>query len=223
MAQATNFKSPLLPKKGAGKNIDVMYLLRVSGQYKAGPQGGNPNGIKTYDITVPCSHELIQKHGALSAFKNYLAPEAMPLKYPDYQEKGLVTFKIVKSKCDNPELIKNNIHLLDFSGLVLYIEENEYQITTELYEDAETLRQAIEEYEQDPIGYVKTTEPTRAKRHGGKLRDKKKGAMLIQANFDPNYNLGDDDDEDVEGMEVKKPDAVPEVKKPDAKGKSVTD
>lgn len=200
MARAETIKKPL---KGA---LDITYLIRFNGTYKAGANGADPSAIKPYDITVKMDHAMLKEHGALSAFKNFIAPEVMPIKYPDYQERGLVTFKVVKYKCSHPEVAQDNIHLLDREALVAFIEENEYPITSDLYEDAEGLRQAIMDYEVDPDGYTKVTEPNRARKHGGKLRLRQIGRQL-NSNFDPNFNLGDDEDEDeenVEGMEVKK-------------------
>lgn len=197
MARAETIKKPL------GKSLGVEFTVRFTGTYKAGADhSGAPSAIKPYDITVKMDHSMLKEHGALSAFKNYIAPEVMPLKYPDYQEKGLVTYKVLKSRCDNPELLKEFIALLDYPTLVEFVRENEYPITAELYEDAPQLIQAIMDFEADPDGYTKVTEPTRKHKHGGKLRDRTK-ARNLNSNFDPNYNLGVDDD-DVEGFEVTK-------------------
>lgn len=160
------------------KTIDALYTVTLSGLYigsVTGAAGGEAQCLKPYSITVSMDHDMVSQHGPLSSFKRFIAEQTMKRKYPDY--KALSTFQVDACTCDKPELIKNNINLLTYPALVLYVKENDLNINTDLYDDATNLRRAIKDYEEDKDGYA-ITEATLQKRYGEAITTKHKAARL---------------------------------------------
>lgn len=159
---------------------DALYTITIAGLYKAQVPGA-PNGqgiSKPYEVDVIIDHATLTEHGPLSPFKRGLCGERiMPDKYPDFIH--LETFHVVKSECDQPELVKRNIHLLNFDALKLYIKETDLPVNPLYYKTAEDLRTAITECQKDPVGY-QSTERFIAKKYGSLYATKAKLEQLNQ-------------------------------------------
>lgn len=165
-----------VPRKSRKNQIDeAVYDITFSGTYfAASSTGGGGGGTteKSYTIEVKIKHGDIANNNesAKSIFKNVIAPEVMPIAYPDYI--ALYTYHIVKSKCDNPDLLANNLPLLTKEGLIELIDDLELPINPHLYDTAEDLRVAIDMAQKDPEGYARREAQLNATK-GGKAELKK--------------------------------------------------
>lgn len=163
------------PRKSRKNQVDeAVYEVTFSGSYFAAPSTSSQGAQqeKSYTMTVKIKHGDIANNNqsAKSIFKNTLAPELMPIRYPDFV--SLYTYHIVNSKCDNPELLAANLPLLTKEGLVELIDDLELPINTHLYETAEELRIAIDMAQNDPRAHAAAESLLNVKR-GGKAELKK--------------------------------------------------
>jgi hypothetical protein len=173
---------------------DVIYFVTFQGvYYNSRPSGENAN---SYEIEVPISHEQLTRtytiqipcepknkndkpykekqiiaDSPLSLFRRDYAPLMMPLKYPDFEY--LATFEIKSVRSTHPEMLRENIALMNFQSLCNYIEEAGLEIEPILYDDAGSLRYAIQEYKKDREGFLSIQEQTR----------KRKGKKVVQTNI----------------------------------------
>lgn len=172
---------------------DVIYFVTYSGiYYNAKTPGEN---ACNYEIEIPISHEQLLRTYAikipieakkgekpwkekwiiadspLSLFRRDYAPIVMPEKYPDFQ--ALATFEIKAVRSTHPQMLKENIALMNFQGLVDYIEERDLEIEPGLYDDPGSLRDAIKRYKHDREGFLTTQEQTQ----------KRKGKKVVQVNI----------------------------------------
>jgi hypothetical protein len=173
---------------------DVIYFVTFQGVYfNAKTPGEN---ACSYEIEVPISHEQLMRtytvripiepknkndkpwrekqlvaDSPLSLFRRDYAPMMMPLKYPDYQ--ALQTFEVKSVRSTHPQMLKENIALMNFQQLVDYIEEHDYEIEPALCDDAGSLRAAIQLYKTDREGFLSTQEQT----------NKRKGKKVVQVNI----------------------------------------
>lgn len=185
-------------RRRAKGDLDATYTVTLSGTYQgtaSGVAGEVTTAIKPYRVTVLIDHKNIKEHGALSAFKRFIAPTVMSEKYPDFQ--SLVTYKVDLCTCDNPDLVADNIHLLGMDGLKEYIESNGltydregYGIDVNLYDDPDKLRQAIVDCETDSEGY-KVTQDILRTRYGEVFNSK---SDLLRLNAKRIPNPGEDDE-----------------------------
>jgi hypothetical protein len=173
---------------------EVIYFITFIGVYfNAKTPGEN---ACNYEIEVPISHEQLMRtytiripidpknkndlpykekkiiaDSPLSLFRRDYAPIVMPQKYPDYQ--ALQTFEIKSVRSTHPEMLKENIALMNFQSLVNYIEERELEIEPALYDDAGSLRYAIQQYKTDREGFLSMQEQTH----------KRKSKKVVQTNL----------------------------------------
>jgi hypothetical protein len=173
---------------------DIIYFITFIGVYfNAKTPGEN---ACNYEIEVPISHEQLMRtysikipidpknkndlpykekkiiaDSPLSLFRRDYAPIVMPQKYPDYQ--ALQTFEIKSVRSTHPDMLKENIALMNFQSLVNYIEERELEIETGLYDDTGSLRNAIQQYKTDREGFLSIQEQIH----------KRKGKKVVQTNF----------------------------------------
>jgi len=173
---------------------DVIYFVTFQGvYYNSRPSGENAN---SYEIEVPISHEQLTRtytiqipcepknkndkpykekqiiaDSPLSLFRRDYAPLMMPLKYPDFEY--LATFEIKSVRSTHPEMLRENIALMNFQSICNYIEEAGLEIDPILYDDAGSLRYAIQEYNKDREGFLSIQEQTR----------KRKGKKVVQTNI----------------------------------------
>jgi ribosomal protein S24E len=173
---------------------DIIYFITFIGIYfNAKTPGEN---ACNYEIEVPISHEQLMRtytvripvsptnkndlpykekkiiaDSPLSLFRRDYAPIVMPNKYPDYQ--ALQTFEIKSVRSTHPEMLKENIALMNFQKLTEYIGERELEIEPALYDDAGSLRAAIQQYKTDKEGFLSIQEQTH----------KRKGKKVVQTNI----------------------------------------
>lgn len=173
---------------------DIIYFITFRGVYfNAKTPGEN---ACNYSIEVPISHEQLMRtytlqipvepknkndkaykekqviaDSPLSLFRRDYAPIVMPRKYPDYQ--ALQTFEIESVRSTHPQMLKENIALMNFHMLTDYVQERELEIEPALYDDAGSLRAAIKAYKEDREGFLSIQEQTH----------KRKGKKVVQTNI----------------------------------------
>lgn len=136
--------------KQQGKPINDRYRFTIGGFFFATDQGQNVQ--KPYEVRgIEMSHKLAIKDGALCVFKNDIAPEIMPLLFPGYI--GLATHEIREQVCTNPSR-KSSIKVMSHADMLRYIDEEEVPVELGLYQDADSLRQALLDWKEDPQGFV---------------------------------------------------------------------
>jgi hypothetical protein len=173
---------------------DIIYFVTFTGIYFNGKSPGENQ--ESYEIEVPISHEQLMRTYAiriptepknknekpykekqiiadspLSLFRRDYAPIVMPKKYPDYA--ALQTFEIKSVRSTHPQMLKENIALMNFQDLVNYIEERDFEIEPALYDDAGSLRSAIQAYKTDREGFLSNQEQIH----------KRKGKKVVQTNI----------------------------------------
>lgn len=100
---------------------------------------------KPYRVQVVMDREQVAE-GALSQFAKHWARDNMPAVLPGYV--NLYTFG-VESCVTSDGKLPHDINLMNQFDLASFISNQEYPIETELYEDVNSLRQAVLLYEQD--------------------------------------------------------------------------
>lgn len=114
---------------------------------------------RAYDITVRMTQEMVQA-GALSSWKNAIAPTIMPRAFPGF--KKLVVSEIVDAARSDGEGI-SELQLMSLPALVQYVDLAKLPIDTILYEDRGQLEEAIKLYRDTPDAYMKYEKNKRAK------------------------------------------------------------
>jgi len=133
------------------KTAKKVYEILVEGLYFA--NDGEKNVQKTYSVKANIGQKHVEA-GALSVFKNLIAPDLMPQQYPDYQ--GLYTHELKYCRdVNNPDEIPNDPRLMNLPQLVAYIQHNELPIQVNLYADVQDLQQALLDYNDDAEQFLK--------------------------------------------------------------------
>lgn len=145
----------------------------VEGRYMYNLSDGKLD-TKPYSIEATLNKEHVEK-GPLSSFVKYIAPVVMPKKYPDYI--SLHTHTIVKMTCSNPDLVGDNLAVMSWHQLKDYVEYIGLEVDVDLYADTGTLRQAIEECEDDETAFLKSQEKL-AERIGPEIKLKRDAEKL---------------------------------------------
>lgn len=130
----------------------AVYHIVIQGQYHCTEQGRAIT--KPYSVTVKMTGKHVAA-GALSLFKNDVAPTVMPARYPDYQ--GLYTHEIVGHTVpEAPELEGQNLVLLNRTELLAFIEDEDLPIQPELFaKDTDQLRQAVMDCLENEDAFLK--------------------------------------------------------------------
>lgn len=151
-----------LKKKQTPDN--TQYQVTITGTYFS-----KTNVEKPYEYTAVMEHRHI-KQGALSVFKNHIAPVRMPQLYPDYV--NLATHEVKKCVNTNaPEDVPDNVLVMNREEILDYIDAEEYPIAVQLYEDTDQLRQAVLDYEEEPEAFL-VNQAMLQKRKGDKMEMK---------------------------------------------------
>src|ERR1700721_4494647 len=120
---------------------EIIYFITFQGIYFNAKRPGENQC--SYEIEVPISHEQLMRtytlripcepknkndkpykekniiaDPPLSLFRRDYAPMVMPKKYPDYQ--ALQTFEIKEVRSTHPQMLKENIALMNFQKLTEY-------------------------------------------------------------------------------------------------------
>ena len=129
-----------------------LHTFEISGAYAA-KNHDNTVSEKPFKLTVTMLHELVQE-GALSIFKNEIAPEEMPKHYPDFA--FLRKYRITKSECTNPAILARKRDLMTFDQLVEVCQTEGYrEIDFDLYNEPAKLVSAMNHYEQNKTDFLK--------------------------------------------------------------------
>ena len=157
---------------------DVHYIVTITGiYYTQAPKGEN---TFNYEIDIPMTHAQLedQKVSALSLFKHNYAHILMPRKYPEFA--GLATHEIKRVQCSEPSRLLENIKLMNAHQLIKYIRANGLPIKPELYEDAGSLRNAIEAYRKDQEGFIKIQKITEQRKGPHLVKQAQADKMILQ-------------------------------------------
>lgn len=170
---------PTLPIfKTTQEDRDTHYIVTMHGVYYSNEQQGENQ--YSYEIDVPMTGAQLKdpKVSAISLFKHYYAPHMMLQKYPKFA--FLATHDIKEVKCSNPVLLRENIKLMNYRRLTKYIKESQLPVKPELYEDAGSIRAAIEEFRKDPDGFMKT-QAIAEKRKGPNMQRQEEANQMMAA------------------------------------------
>lgn len=176
MATATS------PTKSRPALKNVIVFITFEGlYYTAGEKGKNVYSYVAKDVPFNLEQLNDPKESALSLWRHNYAQHIMPKLYPDFM--GLATFEIKDKSCPtDPTLLLQNIGIMNFAELTEYIDSNNLDIITELYEDAGSLRSAIRSYGTDREGFLKTQRITE-KRRGPQLHKQKAATEMLELHY----------------------------------------
>lgn len=149
---AVSNKTKTRRENQASKANNAVYHIVIKGQYHCTEQGRAIT--KPYRVTVKMTGKHVAA-GALSLFKNDVAPTVMPAKYPDFQ--GLYTHEVESHTVpEAPELEGQNLALLNRVELLAFLEDEELPIQPELFaKDNDQLRQAIMDCLENEEAFLK--------------------------------------------------------------------
>lgn len=134
-------------------NNELTYKVTVAGTCFCVDPASGTKTTKPYMVEIILDKTIVDEMGPLSPFCKFWAPENMPLVVPGYR--GLETHQVMSCESNTGSTIKD-IRLMNVFDMESYIESRELPIELELYrDDAERLRQAITECEQDPTAFAK--------------------------------------------------------------------
>jgi len=152
---------------------DVIYTLTIEGTAFVRDPVTGVKSTKPYTVQVNMDREQVSE-GALSQFKRHWAPDNMKHILAGYE--GLYEFKITNCVASDGS-IPRDLKLMNRFDLLRHINNQEYDIIEELYEDTDALRQAVMDYEADRAAYIAQQEKL-MKLHGKSIRLRKRMAEL---------------------------------------------
>lgn len=141
------------------EQVDSTFEITIGGLYFA-----NISGVistKPYEVALVMDADHV-KAGPLSMFKNFVAPDIMHQRYPDYV--GLYTHEVRKTVPKDPAKKLKDINIMVRGQLIEYAAEKELGIAEALYEDDGALRQAIMDCEADSETFGKAQEILRTRK-----------------------------------------------------------
>lgn len=170
-------KEALRQRKALRKNEGRRYLVTIAGQLEY--KEDNVEKRANYEETVLMDHEQVAE-GPVSQFMKHYAPEIFPAKIEGF--KRVETHHIVKSvDADDEDAPIEDLNLMNREMLIDYIENEELEIDPSLCEDAESIRQAITDYEDNPEAFLKAQAAKKEKRGADiVLKSKAKELMRLQ-------------------------------------------
>lgn len=183
------------PKANASS---IIYTLHFEGLFYA--RGEHGNSEVPYNVKFKATHKQIESLRPTAIFKHYVAGKLMPRLYKNYTEpngKLLATMNLVDAECTVPEMLENNIYLMNKEQLEDYIDEKSMPINKRLYRDYSELQQAIIDYRKDPDAF---------KKHQGTVAVRKKEMLENEEEFESICSID-------ELMELNKPAAPKKSRK----------
>ena len=158
---ATKLKEKPLKLSKADRD-KTKYFITMSGLYFSRSTDGITE--EPYELKFIMTHKQTETLIPQAFFKHDREVQTvMKSKYPNFLGR-FSTFHVVKAECERPELLADNIHLLNRLELEEYVEDNDLPIEVQLHDDAEQLRQAIKDYKKDKEGFEKQQELLKKRR-----------------------------------------------------------
>lgn len=161
-------------KEREKKKSDAIYSIRFYGTFFTHA----PGVYEQFEMTCKFNQEMIDRDPK-SVFKNDLAPEMMPQKYPN--------FRRLRKYFDDPAVklsgssFKTNINIMSREELLAYAEDwndgEGMEIELAMHPTLAMLRTAVQEYENDPEGFLVRQTELMAK-HGPKIINKRNSLAL---------------------------------------------
>lgn len=130
------------------KASNLEHTVTIEGLYFCSNAGKTEE--RPYKETVVMTEEMRQA-GILHVWVKYFAPKIMPAKYPGYT--SLATHNLVAHVPSDESIAKDDINLMVRSQLLDFIKREQYPIEEGLYKDDGALRQAIADYEENPVAF----------------------------------------------------------------------
>lgn len=162
------------PAEREKKKSDAIYSIRFYGTFFTHA----PGVYEQFEMTCKFDQEMIDRDPK-SVFKNDLAPEMMPQKYPN--------FRRLRKYFDDPAVqlsgssYKSNINIMSREALLAYAENwndsEGMEIELAMHPTLAELRTAVQEYENDPEGFLIRQNELMAK-FGDKIKNKRKSLAL---------------------------------------------
>ncbi len=134
------------------KRKPKIYRVTVVGEYfKTGSQSRDKE-LHPYREVLRMD-EGHKQSGFLYVWKNLMAPQWMPPRYPGYE--GLLTHHLESVVDENdPDAVPNDIRLMNLPQLVAFVQVNDLPVDIELYGDEDALKQAVIDCIEDEESFV---------------------------------------------------------------------
>ena len=130
---------------------DVQYDVTIAGTAFVRDPNTNNKTTKPYRCTITLNRQQVEA-GPVSVFAKHFAPKILPKALPGYV--NLETHELVQTVTSNGVPVRDT-RLMNRLDMELYIAERGYDIYIDLYQDSDSLRQAIIDIESDPSGFQK--------------------------------------------------------------------
>lgn len=155
-----------------------VYEVTIGGLYFGSRDG--ETDLFPYEVTVVMDQEMVDQ-GVLSAFCKYYAQDAIGSKHSNYIR--YYTHEVRRTVVfGSPDTPITDLSLFNYDQLVAHVAAEELPIETALYEDAGTLRDAIERQKKDPDIFARAQEKLSGRKSKTvKLKSKARELMSLAA------------------------------------------